>query len=114
VAWWFGRRSLLAEIDQRLKTTAEKVNELNAATNEKLRAAHNKAKTDLEQLNASVASKVAAAVASEKAATSRLLSQLDMAYAELDRLRRQGSPRAAAKRDLVHGFAETEAMETQR
>lgn len=114
LAWWLGRRSLLSEIDKRLKATAAKVNEQNAATHEKLRAAHHKAKLELEQVSGSVAAKVAAAVSTEKAAASRLQSQLDMAYAELYRMRQQANPKPAAKRDLVHGFAETEAMESRR
>ena len=58
--------------------------------------------------------KVAAAVSAEKAATARLQSSLDIAYAELDRLRPQPDGRQAVRRDPAHAFAATEMMENQR
>lgn len=114
VAWWTTRHSLLRDFDKRLKFTAAKVNEQNAATNEKLRAAHKKAKLEMDQLSATVPAKVAAAVSAEKAATARLQGRLDIAYAELDRLRPQREGKQAVKRDLAHAFAATETMESQR
>jgi hypothetical protein len=114
LAWWATRHSMLRDFDKRLKFTAAKVNEQNAATNEKLRAAHKKAKLELDQLSATVPAKVAAAVSAEKAATARLQSSLDIAYAELDRLRPRPDGKQAVKRDPAHAFAATEMMENQR
>ncbi len=113
VTGWLVRRTMLRSFDERRKQIVAAEKEQNASIIAKLRAAHMSATRELEQVHASARDQVAAAVSAEKAASARLESRLTIAYEELDRLRQQVNPKAAAKRDWAEAFAPTEAMESR-
>lgn len=80
------------------------------AATDKLRADLVRAQTELASRKATQAKEVAAGAAEARAAVVRLEQRLEMAYAELDRLRAQVDPKSIAPLPAPDGFASTQPM----
>ena len=113
LAAWMTHRKLSSRYAQRLNRTMQAYQQQHGATMDKLRAAHTKARLELEQQRAVMQRQVAAAVAEQRTQTTRLEERLKSAYAELDRLRDQAAPLSAKPApEGSRGFASTLPFES--
>lgn len=83
------------------------------ATTDKLRADLARAQNALSERTAAQAKEIAAATAEPRAAIVRLEQRLEMAYAELDRMRAQFDPKTNKPLPAPDGFASTQPMTSQ-
>ena len=110
---WMTQRVLSSRYAARLNRSMQAYQQQSGATMEKLRAAHTKARLEIEQQRAVMQRQVAAAVAEQRATSSRLEERLKVAYAELDRLRDHATPLSAKPNEKgKHGFASTLPFES--
>ena len=110
---WVTFRVLTPRYTQRLNRHMQAYQQQHGGTMDKLRAAHTKARLEIEQQRAVMQRQLAAAVAEQKATAMRLEERLKAAYAELDRLRDHATPLSAKPGEKgKHGFASTLPFES--
>lgn len=103
-----GRTSMRGQFDALAQRLEKESRERFEQGTDKLRADLLRAQTALAERTAAQKKELAAATAEPRAAVQRLEQRLEMAYAELDRLRGESAPRPIA-RDK-DGFAATQPM----
>ncbi len=114
-AWFFARRSMSRQFDQKLRRITEMHRKQHEAVVDKLNAAHALARKELEHKRHSVQRHVPVAAADKRSAVSRMEEQLKVAYAELDRLRLEVKGPAPVGRPKPHnGFADTQPFEPRK
>jgi hypothetical protein len=107
---WLGVRSARARFDSRLRWAIEELEKKHAAATGQWRATKARAKTELEQAQASFKEQLASAVDEPRAALLRAEERLMAAYAEIDALRRGGAASDTASSEFGDGFAATRPM----
>ena len=108
-AWLALRVAGLRRAAQLRKATDEQQQKF-SATIDQLRAAQVRAQTELEQQRNGFKRQLAAAADEPRAAAARAEERLRVAYEELDRLRRGGTPPDTSSAELTDGFAATRPM----
>lgn len=110
---WMTMRVLKPRYTLRMNRHIQAYQQQHGATMDKLRAAHTKARLEIEQQRAVMQRQITAAVAEQRATAMRLEERLKAAYAELDRLRDHPLPLSAKASDKgKHGFASTLPFES--
>lgn len=128
--WWLVRRNLKRKFDLRMHHVVSVMRKQHDAVIDKLSSTHETARKELERLRSAPARPVASA--EQRLAVARLEDQLQVAYAELDRLRLEvkgpaptgrrskssahtssaaAAPRRLSTQELAHGFAATQPFE---
>jgi Tfp pilus assembly protein PilE len=107
---WLGMRSARAGSDSRLRRAIEDLEKKHAAASGQWRANQARAKTELEQAQASFKQQLAAVADEPRAALLRAEERLVAAYAEIDALRRGGAASDTAPSEFGDGFAATKPM----
>ena len=114
-AWYFTRRSLSRQCDQKLRRVAEMHRKQHEAVVDKLNASHALARKELEHQRTSAPRHAASAAADQRSAVARLEEQLKAAYAELDRLRLEvQGPAPVGRPKPYNGFADTQPFVPQQ
>jgi hypothetical protein len=114
-AWYFVRRSMSREFDQKLRRITEMHRKQHEAVVDKLNASHTLAKKELEHQRSVAPRHATAAAADQRSAVARLEEQLKAAYTELDRLRLEvKGPAPVGKPTPNNGFADTQPFVPQQ
>lgn len=93
-----------------MRKANDKLQQKFSATIEQLRAAHVRAQAELEQARYSFKRQLAVVADEPRAAVARAEDRLRVAYEEMDRMRRGGTPPDTASSELTDGFAATRPM----
>lgn len=113
-AWGAARRER-ARAQVELRRAVETVEHKHQASLGLLRAAHARAQAELEQTRNNFKRQLLIAANEPRAELARVSGRLQIAYAELDRLRAQlQSAQTAPHPDLADGFAATQPMPSRR
>lgn len=114
-AWYFARRSMSRQFDQKLRRITEMHRKQHEAVVDKLNAAHALARKELEHQRNSAPRHAAAAAVDQRSAVLRLEEQLKVAYVELDRLRLEvKGPAPVGRPTPNNGFADTQPFVPQQ
>lgn len=103
-------KTMRGRFDESMRRWEADALEKMAANTDKLRADLTRAQNALSERTALQAKEIAAATAEPRATIVRLEQRLEMAYAELDKLRAQLDPKANKPLPAPDGFASTRPM----
>lgn len=103
-------KMMRSRFDESMRRWEADAREKLAASTDKLRVDLARAQNALTERTAAQAKEIAAATAEPRAALVRLEQRLEMAYAELDRMRAQLDPKSNKPLPAPDGFASTQPM----
>lgn len=105
--WWLTQRSMQTKLERRVTRATSTLREQLKLNAEAASAAQQALRLEAEQLRGGSTAQGGAALAAEKAHSARLEARLNLAYAELDRLREEDAKPKTAR---PGGFADTQVM----